>query len=631
MLHSLWQALAFYVLARLILSVVKNAAAKTKYLIAYASLSMMIVCVVFTFLQQLKMQEKALALTNFSNTDLSETMITASFQHHLPHTKMFYFEQGMPFIVLFYLIGVLILGLRFINNYRQVIFLKTKGLIEVNHLLEEKIRHLAAQLNISSSFRFFLSKYADAPVMLGALKPMILLPVAFLNNLSVEETEAILLHELAHIRRNDYLLNLLQSVIETILFFNPFVWLISKIIREEREKCCDEIVIEFAEPRTYAQALLSLEQAEKPVLTLAAGDKQYQLLNRIKNFTMKKNHIISAKQKTLSVLIVALGIFSIAWLSPKEIHDNKKMLLTKKIKGTSPHLFNIDTAIISTPPTPIIASPAPPAMPRNISISKIAPPSTPNVQLPVPPKNLMDSVPHFDSAKANRYFHSAEWKKYQHDLQENTAKIREFYKSKEWENYQDSLRANIAKISEFYNNDAWKKYQNELKAQAAKIQNFYNSDKWKNYQKNLQAHLAKNLNALNSKEWKQQQTEINKQLATIQKTMNSKDWKEKQTAIEAQSKKLQDYFNSPEWKKRQQDIQNKTQNMSKYFQSKQWRLQQKAIEEQSKKLQDYFNSPEWKKQQERIQHVTDSLSAYNNNAMMQVLQTYKEAMTDANQ
>jgi hypothetical protein len=122
-----------------------------------------------------------------------------------------------------------------------------------------------------------------SPVTVGYLKPIILIPVAALSNLSTQQVEAILLHELSHIRRYDYLVNFVVSVISTFLYFNPFVKQFIRTIEEERENCCDQLVLQFGYDKVgYASALLTLEKlsASRHVLLLGAAGKKY-LLNRI--------------------------------------------------------------------------------------------------------------------------------------------------------------------------------------------------------------------------------------------------------------------------------------------------------------------------------------------------------------
>ena len=98
------------------------------------------------------------------------------------------------------------------------------------------------------------------PVVIGYLRPVILVPVGMLAGMPAAQVEAILLHELAHVRRRDYLANLLQTVGEGFLFYHPAIWWISSVIRSERENCCDDLVVEASgDAREYAAALAALE------------------------------------------------------------------------------------------------------------------------------------------------------------------------------------------------------------------------------------------------------------------------------------------------------------------------------------------------------------------------------------
>jgi hypothetical protein len=132
------------------------------------------------------------------------------------------------------------------------------------------------------------------PLTLGFFKPVILLPVAMANNLTLEQTEAILLHELAHIRRNDYLLNLGVAALELLFFFNPFSRLLINEVKREREHRCDDWVMQFRyDPHTYVSALLSLatHSPQRPLLTLAAtgGGNDRLLLQRARRILRQKD------------------------------------------------------------------------------------------------------------------------------------------------------------------------------------------------------------------------------------------------------------------------------------------------------------------------------------------------------
>ncbi len=139
-------------------------------------------------------------------------------------------------------------------------------------------------MGIKKPVHIWVSDLISSPVTIGYLKPIILVPLAAINHLTTQQLEAVLLHELSHIRRYDYLINLVINFIQTILYFNPFVKAFVKIIEREREKSCDEMVVQFQyDPHGYASALLILEKANhlsRPLAVAAAGKKN-DLVQRI--------------------------------------------------------------------------------------------------------------------------------------------------------------------------------------------------------------------------------------------------------------------------------------------------------------------------------------------------------------
>lgn len=145
------------------------------------------------------------------------------------------------------------------------------------------VKQIAFHLGIAKKVKLVVSHLVPSPVTVGYLKPVILLPAAVLNNLSTAQVEAILLHELSHIRRYDYLLNLLVSTVHTLLYFNPFVKFFASAVESDRETCCDETVLQFGYDKIgYASALLQLEKlsgSHKSLALAAAG--HHPLLTRI--------------------------------------------------------------------------------------------------------------------------------------------------------------------------------------------------------------------------------------------------------------------------------------------------------------------------------------------------------------
>ena len=125
---------------------------------------------------------------------------------------------------------------------------------------QQALSKLAAKIRLSRPVPLLVSALVQVPTVVGWLRPVVLVPVGALGGLPAEYLEALLLHELAHIRRQDYLVNMLQSVAEALLFYHPAVWWVSGHIRAERELCCDDVAVSvFGNALTYASALAHLE------------------------------------------------------------------------------------------------------------------------------------------------------------------------------------------------------------------------------------------------------------------------------------------------------------------------------------------------------------------------------------
>jgi bla regulator protein blaR1 len=182
----------------------------------------------------------------------------------------------LPVASILYLLLLILPILNFIRNYRYVQVIRRYGLTRASVEWRMFAQKISAQMGIRKRVYVWMSDLVKSPVTIGYLKPIILLPVAALSQLSTQQTEAVLLHELSHIKRYDYFINLVTKLIQTVLYFNPFVKAFSKIIETEREKSCDETVIQFQyEPHSYASALVALEKASyiaKPTLAMGAAD-----------------------------------------------------------------------------------------------------------------------------------------------------------------------------------------------------------------------------------------------------------------------------------------------------------------------------------------------------------------------
>jgi len=194
-----------------------------------------------------------------------------------------YLDPILPWLVIAWIAGVLVLSCRWFQGCWWVRRLRTVEITPLDDAWLEILQDLKVRFNVSRPVRLVSSALAEVPMVIGWLRPMILLPASSLTGLAPAQLEAILAHELAHVRRCDYLLNTFQNLIETIMFYHPAVWWISRCIRQEREHCCDDMVVRVCRNRlVYARALFRLEELRGSPARLAFAASGSPLLTRIR-------------------------------------------------------------------------------------------------------------------------------------------------------------------------------------------------------------------------------------------------------------------------------------------------------------------------------------------------------------
>jgi len=267
---------------------------------------------------------KDAAITFKSAMELSTVSSeTLSLQQLL--TRAYDFLQGIvPFVVLAWSLGTVLFMLRLFGGWWYTAKLKQQAVL-LDAPWTERMETLLRQFNIDRVVRLAESAMVQAPVVIGYVKPIILLPVGMCAGLSTTQLESILIHELIHIRRHDYLVNLLQSVVEALFFFNPFVWMISGILRQEREHCCDDaVVLHQGNALAYAHALATLEEVRlsKAGIALSLAENKNQLLNRIKRIMEKSVRNYSPRERIIPVLLLVVGLMCASWLTVQSRNTN---------------------------------------------------------------------------------------------------------------------------------------------------------------------------------------------------------------------------------------------------------------------------------------------------------------------
>ena len=189
----------------------------------------------------------------------------------------------LPWLLAFWLAGVAVLSFYNLGGLLQVHRLKARGTRPVPERWEQVVSDLRRRLGVQRTVRILESCAVSVPVVVGWLRPVVLVPASALTGLNPQQLEAVLAHELAHVRRHDSMVNLLQTVVETLLFYHPVVWWVSRVVRQEREHCCDDLAVAVCGDRlVYARALADLEGLRTPSPRLAMASDGGSLLARIR-------------------------------------------------------------------------------------------------------------------------------------------------------------------------------------------------------------------------------------------------------------------------------------------------------------------------------------------------------------
>lgn len=227
----------------------------------------------------------------------------------------------LPEIVLFWLAGVAALSIRLAGGWLRAQRLAKRNATPAADEWQRTVARLASALGIDRTISLLHSTAVDVPTVLGWMRPVILLPMT-LSGLSPEQIEMILAHELAHIRRHDFLVNLMQSVVETLLFYHPAVWWISSRIRIEREHCCDDAAIAVGgNALQYARALTRLEELRGDTPQLALGANGGSLMERIRRVAGIRGEGMPSRWLAGAALLTVVVVLLAGTSLPMLAHD----------------------------------------------------------------------------------------------------------------------------------------------------------------------------------------------------------------------------------------------------------------------------------------------------------------------
>lgn len=613
LLHSLWQAFVMYVLLRLFLACFPATSSANKYNAGLVSLAGSVLCPIVTFLVEMSKY-------NFSQPVIDNSTDILPFipLHHVVAATetlppSFSIDTYLPYLVAFWLIGIALNSAKLLWGWRNVYRIKNdKSNAEV---LENNVANLAAYLKISKKIKVFISARVDVPCIIGYLKPMIILPAAVISQFSADQIESILIHEMAHIRRNDYFVNVLQQIVGILFFFNPFTLLINRIIYAEREHCCDDMVLEVTgQPLIYAQTLLQLEENRRQnwQLAVAATGKQYHLLTRIKRIMETKKQTNSFRHILVAVLLLTGSMGTIAWLNP-EIKDGKLTIIPVSI----PALLNNEADTVkkhTITKKPASTNKSTGAGKSNSSGNSNAKTNFSYSYSDDPKLNKLVADVEKRAQAISKVYDSPAYRKIEKEMEKHAAYIDSFYNRPEYKLLQDSIDKQSEAFSTMNDKPEMKDLEKRMEELGKNMDKYYNSADYKKLEKimELQSKLLAEQSGAKNAEYDKQRQAYEKTAKQFKEYNDSPEIKQAQEEIRAASKKMQEYFNSDQYKTQRDAINSETAELRKMLQSPMIKEQNAELRKLSEQMRAYSKSPEFLKQREELKKAEAALNAYRN-------------------
>jgi beta-lactamase regulating signal transducer with metallopeptidase domain len=311
LIHFVWQGTAIGLATAIALRVLAAARPTMRYAMACLSLALMLIVPVYAVISdRMLTSPDVVSVATAAGTPAPSVPI----------------DRVLPTAVIVWLAGVLLLSIRLAAACAGVERLK-RATRDVDAAVVARVQSLAYRFGIDRRVRVFESALVRVPTVVGYLRPVILLPASVITGLAPAYLDAVLAHELAHVRRHDYLVNALQSLVETLLFYHPAVWWCSRQIRIEREHCCDDMVVEAGGDRVaYATALAQLEELRglQPMLSLnASGGRLVDRIRRLLGKSPMKEH-----RSTMWTIAAILAVVTTIVMTPaRSVADASELVV----------------------------------------------------------------------------------------------------------------------------------------------------------------------------------------------------------------------------------------------------------------------------------------------------------------
>ncbi|MEL7532925.1 MAG: M56 family metallopeptidase [Bacteroidota bacterium] len=317
LLHSLWQGALLALGLRMVLRLLKGRSPQAAYIASLCTLVLMLAASIVTL--YIEYQQFA-ALEAVQSTPILVWTQTDQITPALLEPKGVAWEQAIPYLSVVWLTGLVFFAIRWLGGLWYLRRLRLSYTFAVDYGWQHKLNQIARKMGISRSVTLLESGRVQVPMVLGHLKPVILLPLGLLSGISPKQLESILAHELSHIRRYDFLINQILAFVEMVFFYHPAYWWVSNQIEENREHCCDDMAVAVCEDAiTYARMLTELESRRQnmPMLALGMAGKKNGLYRRVERIVQPQARTPKERASIIPAILLTACLIGLVWTKPQ--------------------------------------------------------------------------------------------------------------------------------------------------------------------------------------------------------------------------------------------------------------------------------------------------------------------------
>jgi len=507
--HSLWIGMLILALLRVVLLQIPTLNSRKRYRISVSALILLFCSVIITFIviyEPVVHDQDA-----FTSGDLLPPFAGSLLTGKQGNTAISLHSLFTVFGYL-YLAGVLAMLFRSLVSLSYVRHLRSSGAL-IDPDWQARFRQLSSSLSIKRPVKLLQSSRVKGPLLVGLLKPVVIIPVGMLTNLPASQIETILMHELYHLKRSDYLVNLMQLFIEGLLFYHPAVWIISGIVRNEREHCCDDGVIrETSNPVNYAKALIHIaEQQEYTRLAPGAvGPAKYSLKSRIYRILNRNAMKTNLRDRVLSLALLAGSLI---------------LLVTISGFNTGPSFFrysNLNSEQISRPQSPPLVMPAADTIPQKAEAEE-------NEEMEEARREALEEIEEeIEEARreALEEIEEIDWEEMEEEMEEARREALEEIEEIDWEEMKEEMEEARREALEEIEEIDWEEMKEEIEEAHREALEEIEEIDWEEMKEEMEEARREALEEIEEIDWEEIKEEVEEARREALEEIEEIDWEE---------------------------------------------------------------------------------------------------------